>query len=485
MRTQLYWNTLLKIPSQVVAFAISIYVARILAPSDFGVMGIAMMLIGYANMFTDFGFGEAIIQKRIDDRGVLNSIFTLNFGISLVLAAAFFMAAGFIGEFFHSRECAGVIRLLSSYFLVTSFPVVPAAMLRRDMNFRTLSVIGLASSVTMSVSTLLLALKGFGYWALALGQLIPAVIFSALYCVVAGWAPTFSYRHAAIKSIYHFSFWNFVKTQLGFLAQHVDRFIVGRWLGVTNLGYYDKSLTIALVPQQTISANINSVMYSWFSANQQRSGEVRSQFGRSLSLVSFVNFPLYFGLLAICPYLVHAVLGRQWLPMIAPFEVILVACIVSTFNGSLASLNIGVGNYRPHIQYYMASVAVFVVCCLALLRYGILGTAVAYLVFMLVSNYLALRLAMKHLALSWGWVAQAIRSGLLGSGLMFGVLVLLARYACREYTSLNLMILVVVGAVTYALFVLSDRSERAVEFRGKAAGDLVRLWNALPNWPGR
>ena len=133
VKSNLYWNTLIRIPSQIVYFAISIIVARILMPRDYGILGIVMMLIGYANTFTNFGFNQAIVQKRIVDKKTLNSIFTLDFSISIIIAAGFFLIAGFIADFFRTPECAKAIRVLCPIFILTSFYGLPHAILRRDM----------------------------------------------------------------------------------------------------------------------------------------------------------------------------------------------------------------------------------------------------------------------------------------------------------------------------------------------------------------
>ena len=303
-RSQLYWNTLLKIPGQIVSFGISIFVARILVPNDFGIMGIAMMLIGYTNLFTDFGFGEAIIQKRIENKRTLNSIFTMNLAVSLLLAALFFLSSGYIAGFFKSPECKNVIKVLSAVFVVTSFSAVPSAMLRRDMNFRTLSLISLTSSLLMSFITLLLAFNSLGYWALVFGQLIPSLLMTAVLCYKARWVPAVAYDHSAMKSLFNFGIWNFTKSQLGFIAQHTDKFIIGRWFGTTSLGFYDKAMNLATMPANSFAMNINSVMFSSFSTNKKDKYLLQTHFKKGLSLISFINFPLYIGLIVIAPYFV-------------------------------------------------------------------------------------------------------------------------------------------------------------------------------------
>ncbi len=230
-RSQVYWNTLLKIPTQAAVFVVSVLVTRILMPADYGILGVAMMLIGYANLFTDFGFSAAIVQKQIRDDDTLRSIFTFNLAVSAALALAFSLSAGLIADFFKSAECRNVIVVMSSIFVITSFSAVPRAMLNRDLDFKTLSLIDTASAVVTSLLTLVLALAHYGYWALALGQLIPSILFTVYVCVRVRWTPVVAYRHSSMRQVLDFGFWNVLKTQLEFALGHVDKVFLGRYRG--------------------------------------------------------------------------------------------------------------------------------------------------------------------------------------------------------------------------------------------------------------
>jgi len=453
-RVQLYWNTLLKIPGQVISFVISIIVARLLTPNDFGVMGIAMMLIGYANLFTNFGLGEAIIQKRIEDKETLNSIFTFNITFSICLAILFFFSSRFIADFFESIECKNVIKVLSLVFIVSAFAVVPQAMLRRDMNFRTLSLTDLISSLLMSLITVALALNEFGYWSLVFGQLIPSVLITAFLCVKVRWIPLFNYKHSTMKDILNFGMWNFIRTQMGFLAQHTDRFIAGKWLGAVNLGFYDKALTISETPYNAVTMNINGVMFSSFSRTSHDRHQIQQLFRKSLALLSFINFPIYFGMIAIAPYFVHVLLGDKWLPMVVPMQIVLFSCLFKTFSGITASLNVAVGKYKDHTKRVLVAVIVFAAVCLLLLRLGIVGVAVGYLIFNLLQVILSMNISLQSTDLTWRDVWTPARLPILSSIFMFLITETMAWIFLWQHTMKNMFLLIAVGICTYCFFIL-------------------------------
>jgi O-antigen/teichoic acid export membrane protein len=450
-------------------------------PNDFGIMGIAMMLIGYANLFTDFGLSEAVIQKGIRDTKTLNSIFTFNLAVSGVLALLFYASSGFIATFFKSTECEKVIKVLSFFFVITSFSAVPYAMLRRDMNFKTLALLSLSSSMLMSASTLILAFYNYGYWALAFGQLIPTVLITGYVCYRVRWVPVFTYNHSSMKHIIDFGIWNFFKTQLGFVAQHTDRFIIGRWLGTVSLGFYDKALTIAEMPYNTLTMNINGVMFSAFSRIKDDKLQLQQQFKKTLTLLSFLKFPIYFGLIVIAPYFVHSTLGDKWGSMIAPFQIILISYLFKSFGGMSASLNVGIGNYRNHTVRFLIAFVIFVLSCFLLLRFNITGIALGYLIFTIFQIIFSLDLSLKSIDLRWKDVWLSIWPGALASFFMFVIIFSITHFILTEYTFINMAITIFVGALSYCLFIYYDKSKLTLDFRELALADIKNIFQHIFN----
>lgn len=473
-RKQLYWNTLLKIPTQIISFGISIVVARILVPGDFGIMGIAMMLIGYANLFTAFGFSEAIIQKGVRDSRTINSIFTFNLAVSSALAVLFYLLAGQIAIFFQSPECELVIKVLSVYFVITAFSAIPNALLRRDMDFKTLSIIELGGSFLMSVLTLMLALNAFGYWALVYGQLIPTILVTAFLCFKVRWVPGICFHLPSLRGIFDFGLWNFLKTQLGFVAQHTDKFIVGKWIGAAGLGLYDKAVSIAELPYNSIIMNINGVMFSSFSKAKDDKAQLQQQFKKSLSLLSLIHFPICCGLIVIAPYFVHYFLGTNWVPMILPFQIVLAGGIFRTFSGMTASLNVGIGQYRVHTLLYGGAWLFFVVACLVLVEKGIAGVALSYVFYNLCLMLASMNLSLRSIELRWRDALRAIMPGAAASLLMTLLTGLVSYLVFPGYSLLNLLAIVLTGAFSYCLLVLLDRSESTRDLKVAVFSDMKR-----------
>ncbi len=472
VRGNIYWNTLLRIPVQLICFSLSIFIARLLDPSDFGIMAIAMMCIGYANMMTNFGLNEAIIQQTITCKKTINSIFTVDITLSVILAVTFALGAGIIANFFHDPRSQGVVRLMSLVFIITTFSGIPIALLRRDSNFQIFSLVDMSRSITVAVLTLALAYLNFGYWSLAYGQLIPSFIFTVILCIKTRWKPEISLNYKLLRPVINFGSWSFIRTQSNFFTSHVEKILIGRILGTYSLGIYDKSKSIARVPSDSIFMNINSVMYSTFSKNKKDKETLLRNFCKSIVLISIISFPVYLGCVLIAPYFVQVLLGDKWIDMILPFQIILSGFIFKSFGGILTSFNIAVGNYKSQTIYTILSGFVLIALCFLLLEYGIIGMATAFFIYCLFEFSFYIYLSLSILKISLVSFFSYMFTGMWSSAVMF----ISTRYLSVNYfiesNLFNMVMLVLSGAIVYVFCVMIDFSQYSRDFKHKIFSDM-------------
>lgn len=473
-RSQLYWNTLLKIPTQGIAFALSIIVARLLTPADFGILSVATMLIGYANLFTDFGLSSAIVQQQIHDDDTLRSVFTFNLVVSAILALAFALASGLIAEFFRSPESRAVTVVMSSIFVITSFSAVPRAVLRRDVDFKSLSLVDSASALTAGVVSLSLALAGFRYWSLAWGQLVPAVLFTVYLCFRTRWLPAIRFRLNSIRGLLNFGAWNLLRTQLDAALSQVDKVIVGRWSGMVALGYYDKAKSICSVSSDSLIASLSTVLFSSFSQRQDDRDDVRDLLKKGLTMYSVVSFPLYIGLALVANYFVIGLLGHKWQAMAAPLQVVSLSFAIGSIGGLLGNVDVAIGKYRAYTVRSVISGCVFLALCILLRKHGAMGVSIALLLRAVVSVALALELTVASTDVTWPEVWRGLRPAAVATAIMSAATWLLS-HALPAPTIANLLLLSGAGAIAYALCLALVRDPSLVFLKEAISTDWARL----------
>ena len=465
IKSSLYWNVLLRIPVKFICFALSIYIARLLEPTDYGIMAIVMLAIGYANMITNFGLNGAIIQKTIHDKNTINSIFSFDLSISIIIAIVFFFGADGISQFFNEARSSDVIKLMSLYFITSSFLGVSHAVLRRDMNFLTLATLESMSSLSTSILTLVFALLGYGYWSLAYGQIIPQFIFTIIFCFKADWVPKIKYNHTKIKPIFDFGLWSFVRNQRNFLVNHIEIILIGKVVGSHDLGLYTKAKGIAVMPSEMIFMNMNSVLFSSFSQNREDKDMLWHYFSKSITLIGLLSFPISIGFILVAPYFVASLLGEKWIGMVSSLQFLSAGYLFKAFGGTLASFNIGVGSYKAHTLWLILSGLFFLIMCLALIDYGIVWISLAFFIYCILEFFLSLFLAVRVMNLKIIALLPIMIPLIFYTSVMGCVVYLLGLYL-HELTFVNMLIMVMVGVVSYLLtcFYGMSRSSEDVKY---------------------
>jgi O-antigen/teichoic acid export membrane protein len=478
-RSGIYWSLSLKIPYEAFRFVISIFVARLLDPKDFGIVSIASMIIFYSNTLTNFGFNHALVQKKEISAEHIHSVFTVDLFISCCMVGIFYLLAPAIASFFHSPESESVIRVMSLVFIITTLYDLPYALLRRELDFKIVSITDTAKEILISVMTLGLALAGAKYWAIVWGQLIPLTAATILLIVKAKWRPTISYRHAAMKELFNFGAWSFVRLQLYFFSSRLDRLIVGRYLGTSVLGVYDKSKSLSQMPTESIATNINTVLFSSFSRIQDDKIEIVNMLKKSLVLTSVLVFPLFVGLYAVADLFVPLVLGNKWNAMILPLQIMCLSGMIASLNGLFSTIAVGIGDYRKYtIQQIAATVILFFLCILAV-PWGIESVALGVVLYSIVTSYMGFTIIKEKIEFSWKELFQCTAPAFFSSILMLTGVKVTAALIFRGKDLFTFGALIIVGATLYGVTVLKFPGSALDGLRASFGRDANSVWNKI------
>ena len=458
-RSSLYWKVLLRGPYECLHFVASVIVARILGPTDFGIVSIATMTIMYCNVITNFGLNNALVQrKEITDRHI-NSIFTVDLMISLMMVLLFYMIAPFLASFFNSPESKNVIRTLCVLFVLTTFHDMSYAIFKRNIDFGFLSKVDLVREMGIAALTLILAICGLSYWAVVWGQLIPFFLITCYLVHRVDWSPRLRYHHNAIKEVFNFGSWNFVWAQTEFFRSRMDRLAVSKMLGPTALGLYDRAKSLYHIPSDNIVQNVNSVLFSTFSRAQDDSEYLAHTFKKGLLLTSIIGFPLYGGLYILADDFVSVVLGAKWVSMTTALQVLSLGGFFMSLQGLLSVLNMATGKYKIFTVGVLVNTGFFVLACLFLARIGIEAVAVGVLFFNSLLFFFSFSLAKKRIHLSWRDFSVCILPATLGTAA-----ILISVKICKSIffegpSIISLTLLAIIAGAVYIAVLALIRTE--------------------------
>jgi PST family polysaccharide transporter len=315
------WTAGAKWTSQLFSWASTVIVARLLTPSDFGLIGMAAVYMSLVQNFSEFGFGSAVITLRdlTDDQIAQINTFSVFSGVAGFLIS--FAAAVPLGWFFRAPQLPAVVVVMSIGFVISGFKTVPYSLLQRDLRFKLLSIMESVWALLQALGTLALALLGLRYWALVVGPMVAGAVLTGLNIA---WCPR-GFARPRLASIRHaLTFgWQVLVTRLAWnFYTDADFLVAGRVLGAAPLGAYTMAWNLATLPLEKVSTLVGRVAPAVFSAVQTEYATLRRYLRSLTEALALITLPATLGLALTAREFVTLVLGKRWLGAIAPLELL-------------------------------------------------------------------------------------------------------------------------------------------------------------------
>ena len=315
------WTGTMKAAIQVMSWASTLIVARLLLPADYGLVGMATVYLGLVSMVNEFGFGSAVVTQRelTDDKvAQLNTLCVLLGALGFAFSCA---VSGLLAAFFGAPELRLVVVAMSAIFLITGFQTVPYSLLQRDLQFKLLAISEGLQSFVQALTMVVLAVLGFHYWTLVIGSLVGAIT-STIMLVVSRSHPFRRPRLAPLKEAITFS-WHILVSRISwYLYSNSDFLVAGRVLGKAALGSYTFAWDLASIPVDKISALVGRVTPAIFSAVQTDRAALRRYLLNLTQGLALVTIPATWGVGLIAEELVRVVLGEKWLAAVLPLQIL-------------------------------------------------------------------------------------------------------------------------------------------------------------------
>jgi PST family polysaccharide transporter len=424
--------------------------AKLLLPADYGIVGMALVVIGLVNQVAEFGLGAAVVQHRDLSAHTQRRLVGVALLLAVVFASVTAASAPLVAAFYSQAALLLVLPALSVRFLIDAFATVPRAILARDLRFRTLALIEAAESTVMAATGLIVAYLTRSYWALIAANLASGVAFAVLANVNAPVGPRWPGRLGELRPLLTFGRDLVLSRLAWFSFSNADFVVVGRLLGKEALGAYTLAWNIASAPAEKFAGLVLSVAPAILSDAKSQAGEVRRLFLGMVQGVSLVIFPLATGLALVAEPLVLTVLGPAWAPAIGPLRFLALAFILR----SLATLEPVVLLAR-HETYVDRNMMAFfaVVAPIAFMvgsRWGSTGVAASWLLMMpALSLPLQARYVWRRIDVTWGNWLGAVWPGASSAAVMSAVVLAVAAMRPFEDRALTMAVQIVCGAAAY------------------------------------
>ncbi len=308
------WTTIERFSTQIVQFILSIIIARILLPADYGLIGMLSIFYAISVIFINSGFSQALIQKKDKSQEDYNTIFFFNVGSATFLYLILYFGAPFIASFYHQPKLIAITRVNSIILIINSLTAVQSAILVIRLKFDAIAKVSIISVILSGIVGVVLAYLGFGVWALVWQGIASASINSIYLFAMCRWIPTFSFSTLSFRTLFSFGYKVTLSSLINAVYNNISSLIIGKVFNATDLGYFSRAEGFSNLPANTVTQVVTKVNYPILAKLQDDNQKLTSTYSALLRAPVFILYPILFGIATLAAPIIVVLVGDRWLP---------------------------------------------------------------------------------------------------------------------------------------------------------------------------
>lgn len=306
------WSSVERFSVQGVQFLVMLIIARILAPKDFGLVGMLAIFMAVAQTLIDSGFSQALIRKQDRTETDNSTVFYFNIVASTLLYLLLYAVAPWVADFYEEPQLCNLMRVLCLVVVINSFGVVQRAIYTALIDFKTQAKASFVAAVVSGGVGIYLAITGYGVWTLVWQQLLNAGINTLLLWILSSWRPQWLYSWKSFNELFSFGSKLLASALLDTIFTNMYTLVIGKIFNSVSLGYYSQSDRFAKLPSSNLTGIIQRVTYPVLCSLQDDNERLRENYRKMLRLSAFIIFPVMCFLAGVAYPLISFLLGAKW-----------------------------------------------------------------------------------------------------------------------------------------------------------------------------
>lgn len=447
------WTAAQQFSTQGVNFIVSIILARILLPDEFGLIGMIAVFIAIGSMLYNSGLTQSLIRTKDPDQDDYSTVFWFNMAGSILLFLVMFCLAPFIADFYNKEILKDIIRVYSLSFIINAFSAVQSTRLTKTFDFKAHLKISLPSTIVTGLTGIYMAYMGYGVWSLVFNNLAGACCSSILFWIVSGWRPSFRFHKQKFRTHFKFGYNMTLSGLLSTVFDNVYIIVIGRFFSPSQVGYYTRADTLKQFPVGNISTILNTVAYPLFAAIQDDDVRLKAVYKRIIKMVIFLVAPILVFMAVVAEPLFRFLLTEKWLPAVPYFQILCVAGIlypVHAYNLNILQVK---GRSDLYLKLEMVKKVIVIVVILITIQFGIYGLLWGQIFLSIAAFFINTYFTGKYLNYtSWEQALDLIPT--IGIAFFAGAIMLLLDYFVISHLSdfLRIFICSSIGTILYLGF---------------------------------
>ncbi len=384
----IFWSFFERIGQNVIQFIITIILARLLLPAEFGLIAMLTIFMAVAQSFIDSGFGSALIQKQDATQVDENSIFYFNIFVGGIGAGLLCIGAPWIADFYNTPILVPLTRVLSLNLIINSFALIQTSLLVKKVDFKNQLKISLMATFLSGLIGIVMAYNGYGVWSLVAQSLLYNFSRTCLLWFLIRWRPSGEFSFRSLKTLFSFGSKLLFSGLLETFFQNIYLVVIGKIFSPTDLGFYSRAQQFAYLPVNNVSTAVARVTFPVFSSIQNDKIRLKTGIKKALSMMALLTFPVMIGLIVIARPLVSILIGEKWLPCVPYLQLLCLVFILYPLH--VINLNVlkSIGRSDLFLKLEIAKKIIAVIAIVVTYRWGITAMIIGQFGTSLIAYYL-------------------------------------------------------------------------------------------------
>lgn len=371
----LIWRFAERCGAQVVAFIVSVILARILSPDDYGTVALITVFTAILQVFVDSGLGNALIQKKDADDLDFSTVFFTNIIFCIILYVGIFVCAPLISVFYDRPELAPYIRVLGLTVLISGVKNVQQAYVSRNLLFKRFFFATLGGTITAAIIGIAMAYHGFGVWALVMQQVINLSIDTTILWLTVKWRPHMKFSFKRLKGLYSFGWKLLVSGLLNTVYNDIRPLIIGKMYSAADLAYYNQGQKFPYLIVTNIDSSIDSVLLPTMSKVQDDKQHVKDMTKSAIKVSTYIMAPIMMGLVFTAKPLVSLILTEKWLQCVPYLRVFCISYMFWPIHTANLNAIKAMGRSDIFLKLEIMKKAVGILLLLSTMWFGVMAMA--------------------------------------------------------------------------------------------------------------
>lgn len=333
-----FYTAIAKYSGIIVSLVVAGILARLIEPEEFGIVAIATVIISFFSIFSDLGIAPAIIQNKELSQKDLSNIFTFTIWLGISISILFFLCSWPISHFYKNGTLLTICQLLSLNLFFASANIIPNALLFKEKEFKFIAYRSLTIQISGGVMAITAALLGAGLYALIINPILSSILLFIISFRKNPQKFAQTWGIQSMKKILSFSAYQFMFNVINYFSRNLDKLLIGKYMDMVALGYYEKSYRLMMLPLQNITHVISPVMHPIFSDFQNDLTKLSNSYNKVIRFLAFIGLPLSVLLWFCSKEIILIIFGEQWMPSVPIFQILSISVgiqIILSTSGSI------------------------------------------------------------------------------------------------------------------------------------------------------